>query len=64
MDTTVKKGILLEMIAAAFWEISGTLGQYLFQQRGINVEWLITVRMLVSGIGLLYIATKIIACKI
>lgn len=32
-----------------------TLGQFLFQQRDINVEWLITVRMLVSGFILLFI---------
>lgn len=56
MDTTIKKGVLLAIIAAAFWGISGTLGQFLFQQRGVNVEWLITVRMLVSGIGLLIFA--------
>lgn len=46
----------MAIIAAAFWGISGTLGQFLFQQRGVNVEWLITVRMLISGIGLLILA--------
>lgn len=56
MDRKVKQGILLGISAAAFWGISGTLGQFLFQQRGINVEWLITMRMLVSGIGLLLLA--------
>lgn len=56
MDTKTKKGILLGIIAAAFWGISGTIGQFLFQQRGINVEWLITLRLLVSGIGLLILA--------
>lgn len=59
MDTKIKKGILLAITAAAFWGISGTLGQFLFQQRGVNVEWLITVRMLVSGIGLLIFARSI-----
>jgi len=56
MDTKIRKGILLAIIAASLWGISGTLGQFLFQQRGINVEWLITMRMLVSGIGLLVLA--------
>ncbi|OWR14117.1 DMT family transporter [Chryseobacterium sp. VAUSW3] len=56
MDTKTKKGILLGIIAAAFWGISGTLGQFLFQQRGINVEWLITLRLLLSGVGLLILA--------
>lgn len=56
MDSKTKKGILLGITAAAFWGISGTIGQFLFQQRGINVEWLITLRLLVSGIGLLILA--------
>ncbi|HUN04716.1 MAG TPA: EamA family transporter [Niabella sp.] len=56
MDTENKKGILLGIIAAAFWGISGTIGQFLFQQRGINVEWLITLRLLLSGVGLLILA--------
>lgn len=56
MDTKTKKGILLGIIAASFWGISGIIGQFLFQQRGINVEWLITLRLLVSGIGLLILA--------
>lgn len=56
IDTTIKKGVLLALIAATFWGISGILGQFLSQQRGVNVEWLITVRMLVSGIGLLILA--------
>jgi|SRR5690606_17393582 len=56
MNTESKKGILLGIIAAALWGISGTLGQFLFQQRGINVEWLITLRLLLSGFGLLLLA--------
>lgn len=47
------KGFLSAILAAIFWGISGTFGQFLFQQRGITVEWLITVRMLVSGLLLL-----------
>jgi drug/metabolite transporter (DMT)-like permease len=56
MDANTKKGILLGIIAATLWGISGTLGQFLFQQRRINVEWLITMRLLLSGIGLLTLA--------
>jgi len=51
------KGILLAVIAALLWGISGSFGQFLIQQRGVNVEWLITMRMLVSGIILIFIAT-------
>jgi drug/metabolite transporter (DMT)-like permease len=50
------KGFTLAIFAAALWGISGTFGQFLFQQRGINVEWLITVRMLISGALLLLIS--------
>lgn len=56
MDTKTEKGILLGITAAAFWGISGTLGQFLFQQRRIEVEWLITLRLLLSGVGLLLLA--------
>jgi len=56
MDTKTKNGILLGITAASLWGMSGTLGQFLFQQRGINVEWLITLRLLLSGVGLLILA--------
>ncbi|MCY4780592.1 EamA family transporter [Sphingobacterium sp. UT-1RO-CII-1] len=56
MNRKDRNGILLGLIAAALWGISGTLGQFLFQQREINVEWLITMRLLISGIGLLILA--------
>src|SRR5690606_26309087 len=47
------KGFVLAISGAIFWGISGTFAQFLFQQRSVGVEWLITVRMLVSGIILL-----------
>lgn len=47
------KGILLALSAAILWGVSGSVGQFLFQQRGVSVEWLITTRMLVAGFGLL-----------
>ncbi|MCV5003732.1 DMT family transporter, partial [Escherichia coli] len=49
-------GFLLALTAASLWGISGTFGQFLFQQRGVSVEWMITVRMLISGIILLFIS--------
>ncbi len=53
------KGIFLALMAASLWGISGTFGQYVFQQKDINVEWLMSVRMLVSGgILLLYLLIK------
>lgn len=56
MDINTRRGIILGILAAILWGISGTLGQFLLQHRRINVEWLITTRMLVSGIGLLILA--------
>lgn len=50
------KGFFLAITAAIFWGVSGTFGQFLFQERAINVEWLITVRMLISGVCLLLFA--------
>lgn len=51
------KGFSLAITASVLWGISGTFAQFLFQQRGINIEWLITTRMLISGIILLMIAS-------
>ena len=42
-------GALLALIPGILWGISGVFGQYLFQQRGIVPQWLVTVRLLVSG---------------
>ncbi|WP_312923199.1 DMT family transporter [Empedobacter brevis] len=52
----MKKGIILGILAATLWGISGTFGHFLFQQKAINVEWLITIRLLISGICLLLFA--------
>jgi len=49
-------GFLLAIIAAILWGVSGTFGQFLFQKRGVNTEWLVTVRLLFSGVILLMIA--------
>lgn len=52
----IVKGFCLAVLAALFWGISGTFAQFLFQQRGINIEWMITMRLLVSGFFLLVFA--------
>lgn len=57
MKSSLVKGAILAVTAAILWGISGTFGQFLFQERDINVEWLITMRLLVSGILLLGIAS-------
>ncbi|MBM7869706.1 drug/metabolite transporter (DMT)-like permease [Clostridium pascui] len=47
------KGLLLVIIGAMLWGISGTAAQYLFQKKGFSPEWLVVIRLLVSGIILL-----------
>lgn len=47
------KGILLVIIGAMLWRISGTVAQYLFQKKGFSPEWLVVIRLLLSGIMLL-----------
>lgn len=49
-------GVMLALLAAVFWGVSGTFGQFLIQHKQINVEWLITVRMLLAGGILLLIS--------
>jgi drug/metabolite transporter (DMT)-like permease len=46
-------GFLMVLISASLWGISGTFGQFLFQQRGISVEWVMSVRTLCAGTILL-----------
>ena len=53
------KGIILVIIGAMLWGISGTVAQYLFQEKGFSPEWLVVIRLLVSGvILLLYVFMK------
>ncbi|MBO0960244.1 EamA family transporter [Neobacillus sp. MM2021_6] len=47
------KGIVLVLIAATFWGVSGTVAQYLFHQQGFSTNWLVVTRLIFSGIGLL-----------
>ena len=46
-------GFILVISGCFFWGIGGTVAQHLFQNEGIAVGWLVTVRLLVAGILLL-----------
>ncbi len=48
-----KLGIAYAVIAAALFGIGGTFAQFLFTQRGVSMDWLVTMRLLVSGMLLL-----------
>lgn len=50
-------GILMVLAAGSFWGISGTVAQYLFQQQNFSPEWLVVVRLLVSGVLLLWVTS-------
>lgn len=49
-----KKGLFLVIIGALFWGIGGTVSKKLFQY-GIDVDWLVTTRLLVAGFLLLIV---------
>lgn len=44
------KGILLVVISSMMWGVSGPVAQYLFESKNINPEWLVTTRLLSSGL--------------
>ena len=51
------EGFGMALLAAVFWGVSGTCAQFLFEQRDINPEWLVAIRLLSSGLILLLLAT-------
>ena len=53
---TFMLGAFLALLPGVLWGLSGVFGQYLFQQRGISAEWLVTTRLLISGSLMLIIS--------
>ncbi|OAO83170.1 DMT family transporter [Anoxybacillus flavithermus] len=51
------KGLWMVIIAATMWGLSGTAAQWVFQQKHVGTEWLVCVRMIVSGFCLLAFAS-------
>lgn len=49
------KGLFLVAFGAMLWGVSGTAAQYLFQTENFTPEWLVVIRMIISGILLLII---------
>ncbi len=47
------KGLIMVVVGTALWGLSGTVAQRLFQDEGFTPGWLVTIRLLVSGILLL-----------
>lgn len=49
-------GFFLVIIAGIFWGVAGNVAQRLFQEMGVSVNWLVTVRLLLAGLLLLLFA--------
>lgn len=52
---TRNTGLFLVITGAIFWGVGGTVAQKLFQQFAIDINWLVTTRLLVAGSLLLLI---------
>ncbi len=52
-------GYISAIGSAILWGISGTFAQFLFQRRGVDAEWLVTVRLLIAGTILLVVAKTV-----
>ena len=50
MDKRKKTGYLMTICGAVCWAFSGACGQYLFEHRGMDADWLVTVRLTVAGL--------------
>ncbi|MDQ0252765.1 drug/metabolite transporter (DMT)-like permease [Evansella vedderi] len=48
-----KTGFFLVITGATLWGVGGTVAQKLFQQYGVDVNWLVTTRLLIAGLLLL-----------
>lgn len=46
-------GVLLSLLGGIFWGFSGSCGQYLFAYHGTDSKWIVTIRMISTGIILL-----------
>jgi drug/metabolite transporter (DMT)-like permease len=49
-------GFAAAVLAATLFGVGGTFAQFLFQRRGIGVEWLVTMRLLCAGAGLVLLS--------
>ncbi|WP_025149281.1 EamA family transporter [Bacillus sp. H1a] len=54
-ESTRRTGLFLVIMGAIFWGIGGTVAQKLFQQYTINMNWLVTTRLLIGGFLLLMV---------
>lgn len=50
MDRREKTGYALTMFGGICWAFSGACGQFLFQNRGLSSDWLVSVRLTLAGL--------------
>jgi drug/metabolite transporter (DMT)-like permease len=50
------KGLMMVISGATLWGLSGTAAQVLFQEKHITAEWLVMLRMMITGIALLLVS--------
>lgn len=43
-------GAALALIPGIIWGLSGVFGQYLFREKGVDAEWLVSIRLLIAGV--------------
>ncbi|HJR57078.1 MAG TPA: DMT family transporter [Rhizomicrobium sp.] len=51
-----RSGFLSAVTAAVLFGVGGTVAQFLFQQRGVSIDWLVTMRLLCAGPVLLLVS--------
>lgn len=51
--SSAASGIILSLAGGIFWGFSGSCGQYLFTYHNVSSEWLVPIRMILTGIILL-----------
>ncbi|MEH6945030.1 DMT family transporter [Bacillus sp. JJ722] len=51
------KGYTMVVIASCLWGVSGAVAQKLFSNNGMSVEWLVTIRLVISGLLILLFAS-------
>lgn len=56
-------GIAYTLGGGICWGLSGCFGQYLFQDKGLTAEWLVTVRLFFAGILLILLGTLLTGRK-
>ena len=52
-------GFAIAILAGTLFGVGGTFAQFLFQQRGVDVGWLVTMRLLFGGVALLALSLAV-----